>query len=39
MGDDKTARKVACGPSQFSCWLGDRDSNPGLLIQSQLSYH
>lgn len=22
-----------------SLWLGDRDSNPGWLIQSQLSYH
>ncbi len=21
------------------CWLGEEDSNPRLLIQSQLSYH
>ncbi len=27
---------MACGPA-FT-WLGDRDSNPGRLIQSQLSY-
>ena len=25
--------------SYGECWLGTEDSNPDLLIQSQLSYH
>ena len=32
--------RVARGSSQYSpVWLGTEDSNPDLLIQSQLSYH